>query len=89
MVKSLSTHDLEGRDVEAPANAGEFRGSDTTTIPQGGRGRILLSMMGSDGSVHHAAIVLPGSYLVCFSYCKMAIDFIVECLGTGGEGNGD
>ena len=60
MVKSLSAQDLGGRDVEAPTD-----GSDTTTNPQGGRGRILLSMVDSDGTVHHAAIVLPESYLVC------------------------
>jgi hypothetical protein len=66
MVRSLPIHDLEGRDAQATADTGES--ADTTTIPQGRRGRILLSMMGSDGIVHSAAIVLPASYLVCFTY---------------------
>ena len=69
MVKSLPIHDLEGRDVRAPGDTGEPDSDKTTTIcmPQG---RILLSMMGFDGTVYHAAIVLPASYLVC-SYSKM------------------
>ena len=70
MVKSLPIHDLEGRDVRAPGDTGEPDSDKTTTMPQGGRGRILLSMMGFDGTVYHAAIVLPASYLVC-SYSKM------------------
>ena len=70
MVESQSIHDLEGRDVEAPANAGDRNSDATTAMPQGGRGRILLSMAGSDGSMYHATIALPTSYLVCSNYCR-------------------
>ena len=66
MVKSLPIHDLERRDVQASGDTREADSDTSTTMPQGGRGRILLSMMGLDGTVHHAAIILPASYLVCF-----------------------
>jgi len=71
MVKSQPIHDLEGRDVEAPANAGDPNSDATTSTRQGRRGRILLSMVGSDGSMYHVTIVLPESYLVCSNYCRV------------------
>ena len=71
MVKSQPIHDIEGRDIEAPANAGDRNSDATTTTPKGERGRILLSMVGIDGSTYHATIVLPTSYLVCSNYCRV------------------
>lgn len=67
----LHIHDLEGRDVESPANPGDRSSDATTTMPQGGRERILLSMMALDGSMYHATIVLPTSYMVCSTHCRM------------------
>ena len=57
MAESLVSQNLEGRDVEAPAK---------TESESAGRGAILLSMVGPDWNVYHAAILLPTSYQACF-----------------------
>ena len=63
MGDSVPLYDLEGRDVQAPMNTGE---SDNTR--QGERGRILLTMVESDGTTTGAAIPLPSSYMVSATY---------------------
>ena len=80
MLKSLPIHDLEGRDDQASSYSKECNSDTTAAIPHGGRGRILLSLMNSDGTEYHAAIVLPTSYSVCPTYFKKgrATHFIVE-----------
>ncbi|KIM36946.1 hypothetical protein M413DRAFT_282662 [Hebeloma cylindrosporum] len=55
----MAIHELEGRD--APRS--EPADSDTTNVPPGGRGKILLSMLGTDGIMRHFVVVLPATYL--------------------------
>lgn len=69
MFKSLPSHDLEGRDVQAPA-LNTTASKLNATMRQGERGRILLSMVHNEGT-HYAAILLPGSYLVRRTYHEM------------------
>ncbi|KIM36950.1 hypothetical protein M413DRAFT_448854 [Hebeloma cylindrosporum] len=66
--KPPSSPDLEGRDVQAPIKLAE---SDShSTAVQGNRGRILLSMVHSEGT-SYAAILIPESYLEAMA---MAVD---------------
>ena len=60
-------HDFEGRDVQPPPKT-EESASDSQA-----RGRILLSMVGTNGMIYHAVVLLPASYLVRFSpsYCDI------------------
>ena len=60
MADHLPLHDLEGRDVQAPVNAEKTENRKG----HGEHGRILLSMVGSDGTTYYAAIPIPASYMV-------------------------
>ena len=54
-------HDLEGRDIQSPANAEE----GTSETRQGtAHGRILVSIVGTNGIIYSTAVLLPASYLV-------------------------
>jgi len=65
MADSQSFHDLEGRDVPDPVNTGQ-----SNTRP-GERGRVLLTMVESDGTMIGAAIPLPASHMEAMA---MAVD---------------
>lgn len=69
MYKSPHSHDLEGRDVQAPA-LNTTASNSNTAMRQGERGRILLSMVHNE-STYYAAILLPGSYLVRRTYYEI------------------
>ena len=60
MSESRPSFDLDESDTEAFTNAGE--GVATRPIPY--RGTIMMSMVGGDGFIHHAAVILPASYEV-------------------------
>ncbi|KIM36947.1 hypothetical protein M413DRAFT_31336 [Hebeloma cylindrosporum] len=79
MTKSQPLHDLEGRDVQP----GDVNSDAATVIDvhRGGRPRIILSLVGSDGTMHHAAILLPKSYLEAKA---MAIDSFPTQIASDG-----
>jgi len=74
MADSQSFHDLEGRDVPTPVNTGQ---GNTRT---GERGRVLLTMVESDGTMIGAAIPLPASHMVRSTYSQIADDSFVNVL---------
>jgi len=77
MADPLPSHNLEGREVQldVTANTGEGR-----------RGRMLLSIFGSDGFVHYASIVRPSSYLEAMA---LAVDAFHNHIVSAGRGVDD
>lgn len=61
ILDTMSSHDIEGQDVETSVNSGE----SARNAPRK-HGRILLSIVVSGELVENVVILLPDSYLVRF-----------------------